>query len=426
MKVLIIGSGGREHALAWKLLQSPKVSKLYAIPGNAGISSVCTCIDSIKTNDIQGILNFALNEKIDLTVVGPEAPLILGIGETFRKNGLNIFGPDSNGALIEGSKDFCRLICSESNVSIAKGQTFTDYNDAKKYLDNHVLPVVIKADGLAEGKGVIIAENKVDANSALKLIMLDKKFGKAGDKVIIEEFLKGYEISILAVCSGLDAILLDPSQDHKRIFDMDLGPNTGGMGAYCPVPGFSNSQKDYVKNNIILPVLKTLNKKGIDYRGVLFAGLMVESEFDIRVLEFNARFGDPETQAVLPRIESDLFEILYSAARGENLSSLPISWSSKSCVSVVAVSKGYPGLYEKGMEISGLEKCNSKDSIVFHAGTVKQDNKVLTNGGRVLAVSSLGKDLIEAKQKSYNTLKNINFENIFYRKDISDKGIQKL
>lgn len=420
MKVLVIGSGGREHALVWKLLQSPKVTKLYVAPGN-GAEGRFTKVD-IRVDEVDKLFDFAKKERIDLTVVGPEAPLVAGIADKFRAHGLVIFGPDKAGAMMEGSKDFCRSVCHESHVKIAEGRAFTDYKEALSYLESHALPVVIKADGLAEGKGVVIAQTREEAVSALESMMMKRKFGQAGEKVVIEEFLKGYEISILAVCSGLDAVLLEPSQDHKRIYDEDKGPNTGGMGAYCPVPVFKEEQKKWVKEHIIIPVLKTLNKKGIPYRGVLFAGLMVSPTGDIRVLEFNARFGDPETQTVLPRMTSDFFELLYTAAKGESLQKVAVEWTYESCVTVVAVSSGYPGSYRKGFPIQGLEYCSLKDSVVFHAGTVKTNGQVVTNGGRVLAVSSLGKDLKEAKEKSYLTLDNISFDGMFYRRDISDKA----
>ena len=423
MKVLVIGSGGREHALVWKLLQSPQVTKLYVAPGN-GAEGRFTKVD-IKADETDKLFEFAKKEKIDLTVVGPEAPLVAGISDKFRAHGLLIFGPDKAGAMMEGSKDFCRSVCHESKVKIAEGRTFTSYEEALSYLHQHSLPVVIKADGLAEGKGVVIAQTREEALSALESMMMKKKFGQAGEKVVIEEFLEGYEISILAVCSGLDAVLLEPSQDHKRIYDEDKGPNTGGMGAYCPVPLFRETQKNWVKENIIIPVLKTLNKKGIPYRGVLYAGLMVSPTGDIRVLEFNARFGDPETQTVLPRMKSDFFELLYTAAKGESLKKVNVEWTGDACVTVVAVSSGYPGSYKKGFVIQGLENCTLKDSVVFHAGTLKTNGRVVTNGGRVLAVSSLGKSLKEAKEKSYLTLDNISFEGMFYRRDISDKALRQ-
>ena len=423
MKVLVIGSGGREHALVWKLLQSPKVTKLYLAPGN-GAEGRFTKVD-IKADEIDKLLEFAKKERIDLTVVGPEAPLVSGISDKFRSHGLVIFGPDKAGAMMEGSKDFCRSVCHESGVKIAEGRTFTDYEEAKSYLKIHSLPVVIKADGLAEGKGVVIAQTLEEAFSALESMMKKRQFGHAGEKVVIEEFLLGYEISILAVCSGLEAVLLEPSQDHKRVYDDDKGPNTGGMGAYCPVPMFKDDQKKWVKEHIIIPVLNTLNKKGIPYRGVLFAGLMVSPSGDIRVLEFNSRFGDPETQTVLPRMKSDFFELLYTAAKGESLQKVPVTWTSDACVTVVAVSSGYPGSYKKGFPIQGLENCTLENSVVFQAGTLKTNGQVVTNGGRVLAVSSLGKDLQEAKEKSYLTLDNIFFEGMFYRRDISDKALRQ-
>ncbi|EKD26747.1 MAG: hypothetical protein ACD_79C01035G0002 [uncultured bacterium] len=421
MKVLIIGSGGREHALAWKIAQSPKVKKIYVAPGNGGIQGDFECVD-VKVTEIDKLLKFATTNKIDLTVVGPEAPLVLGIADIFRDNGLVIFGPDKAGAMLEGSKAFCRSICQQSRVKIAKGKTFTEYNEAKEYIKEQSLPLVVKADGLAAGKGVIIAQSIEEAMNALDMIMLEKSFGEAGAKVIVEEFLNGFEVSILAVCSEKETVLLDPSQDHKRIYDGDKGPNTGGMGAYSPVHAFSDYQKRIVKEEIILPVLTTMADRGIPFRGVLFAGLMVCPNNDIRVLEFNVRFGDPETQAVLPRLDSDLFELLYKSAKGETLKEVKVGWNKNSCVTVVLVSGGYPNDFKKGYEINGLENCKAGDVFVFHAGTELCNRKIVTSGGRVLAVSALGKDVKTAKEKAYSEIKNISFEGMFYRKDISDKN----
>ncbi len=421
MKILIIGSGGREHALAWKLFQSPKVSKIFAAPGNAGMDAFCTRM-LIPVTDVESLYHFAKNEKIDLTVVGPEDPLVSGIVNRFWENGLTIFGPDREGAKLEASKDLCRTVCFEAGVKTASGKTFTHFDTAKAYLQTHPLPVVIKADGLSQGKGVVIAETLEGAVLALKNAMLDKHFGTSGDTVVIEEFLRGYEVSILAVCSEMEAVLLDPAQDHKRIYDADQGPNTGGMGTYSPVPAFSAKQKKFVETNIILPVLKRMKERGTPYRGVLFAGLMVCAEDDIRVLEFNVRFGDPETQAVLPRLQGDLFDLLEAAAKGQSLRAIPISWTPEACVCVVAVSGGYPGSYRKGFLIQGTDQTLEPGSFLFHAGTEIKNNILVTQGGRVLGVSSLGQTMKDAKEKSYRTLSHIHFENIFYRKDISDKA----
>jgi phosphoribosylamine---glycine ligase len=422
MEVLVIGSGGREHALAWKLSQSSQVTRIYCAPGNGGLHAFCTPV-SISVKDLPALLTFVKNEKIDLTVVGPEDPLVDGICDSFRAEGLVIYGPDKKSALLEGSKDFTRKICQESGIKIAGGKTFTTSQEALTYLQTQTYPLVIKADGLAAGKGVTIAQNKEEAVDAITNALDKKVFGNAGNKIVIEEFLKGYEVSVLAVCSGLDAVVLDPSQDHKRIFDNDLGPNTGGMGTYSPVPAFSQEQLLWTRNHIILPVLKTMHAQGIPFLGTLFAGLMVLENKEIRLLEFNVRFGDPETQAILPRLEGDLFELLYRAAKGEPISTVPLRWSEEACVCVVAASSGYPGSYKKGLEIKGLELPPEKGCVVFHAGTEKKGNHIYTSGGRVLSVSSLGTDLRKAKEKSYQALKNIHFEGMYFRTDISDKAV---
>ncbi|MBN2143744.1 MAG: phosphoribosylamine--glycine ligase [Candidatus Aureabacteria bacterium] len=421
MKVLIIGSGGREHALAWKLSQSPQVKEIYCAPGNGGMRGFCipVCVD---VKDLKSLAVFAQKKQIDLTVVGPEDPLVEGISDIFKAKGLLIYGPSKNAAMLEGSKDFTRQICSRSGIKIAEGRTFTVISQALAYLDKQSYPVVIKADGLAAGKGVTIAQNHAQAVAAVKDAMEQKIFGNAGNKIVIEEFLKGYEVSVLSICSGTDAVVLAPSQDHKRIFDHDKGPNTGGMGTFSPVPAFSPQQLQWTKDHIFVPVLKTMLNQGMPYIGTLFAGLMVLEDHDIRVLEFNVRFGDPETQAILPRFQGDFFEMLYRASKGEPLTDISLKWAEESCVCVVAASSGYPGSYKKGFEIKGLDQPLEKDCTVFHAGTEKKQDRLFTSGGRVLSVASLGKDLKEAKEKSYRALKQIHFDGMYYRTDISDKA----
>jgi len=421
MKVLVIGQGGREHTLTWKLKQSKKVSKIFCAPGNGGMEKIATCID-IASDDNLKLLEFAKKENIDLVVVGPEQPLVNGIVDLFEENNILIFGPTKKASMLEGSKDFSKRICLQSDVLVAKGETFTNFENAVNYLKDQEFPIVIKADGLAAGKGVVIANSKSEAENALKMMLLDNKFGSSGSQVVIEEFLTGYEVSIFAICSNESTILLAPSQDHKRIFNDDKGPNTGGMGAYSPVPDFTETQKTYVKEKIILPVLKTMKNEGTPFSGLLYAGLMINAKSEIKVLEFNVRFGDPETQVVLPRLENDLFDILYAVAKKEDLSNMKTSWIDGFGVCVVAASKGYPGTYKKGFEIKGL---NDKmlQSEIFHAGTEMKDEKIITSGGRVLCVSSNGKDLKEAKDKCYQSMSKINFEGIYYRTDIADKAI---
>ena len=421
MKVLVIGQGGREHTLAWKLKQSNKVSEIFCAPGNGGMENIATCIN-IASDNHSKLLEFAKKERIDLVVVGPEQPLVNGIVDLFEKNNILIFGPTKKAAMLEGSKDFSKKICRKANVSVAEGETFTDFEDAINYLKDKNFPIVIKADGLAAGKGVVIADTKSEAEEALKMMLLDNKFGSSGSQVIIEEFLTGYEVSIFAICSDESTVLLAPSQDHKRIFNNDEGPNTGGMGAYSPVPGFTEEQKEYVKEKIILPVLKTMKDEGTTFSGLLYAGLMINAKSNIKVLEFNVRFGDPETQVVLPRLKTDLFDLLYASAKKEDLSQIEPLWQNGFRVCVVAASKGYPGNYEKGLDIQGLDD-DSYKSEIFHAGTSIKDGKTLTSGGRVLCVSSDGKDLQEAKDKCYQTMSKINFEGIYYRTDIADKKI---
>jgi phosphoribosylamine--glycine ligase len=425
MKVLIIGSGGREHALAWKLSQSPKVDTVYCAPGNGGTQTLGSTL-SFALDDFASLADFAIKESIDLTVVGPEDPLVGGIVDFFKERGLTIFGPTRDAARMEGSKTFCREICQAAGVPVAQGQTFTDCSLALQALEKFSFPMVVKADGLAAGKGVTIAFDKDSAIQAVREAMEDKRFGAAGDQVVLEEYLKGYEVSILAICSGEDTVLLDPIQDHKPIYEGDTGPNTGGMGTYSPVPLFSAKQKEWVKEKGVLPILKTMKDKGCPFQGVLFVGLMVIDEWDIRVLECNVRFGDPETQAILPRLKGDLFELLNAAAKGESLSDVALDCDPRACVTVVAASSGYPGSYEKGKAITGLEAAEEAGGIVFHAGTSNVSEGLVTSGGRVLAVSALADDLQAAQEKSYAALAKINFEGMYYRKDIGYRAIAHL
>ncbi len=423
MKVLVIGSGGREHALVWKLSQSPRVDKIFCAPGNAGISEMAVCLD-IKADDIGALVNFAKYEWIDLTVVGPEAPLTAGIVDAFVKEDRRIFGPGKMGAQLEGSKVFAKEFMLKYGIPTAEHKTFTSYLHAEEYIRLKGAPVVIKADGLAAGKGVFVAANVEEAIEALKLIMKDRVFGSAGNKVIVEQCLKGEEASFMILTDRKTFIPLATSQDHKTVFDNDKGPNTGGMGAYSPAPIITKSLETEIIKNIIKPVIKGLLKERINYRGIIYAGLMI-CDGKPYVLEFNCRFGDPEAQPVLMRLESDLFDALKAASEGK-LQDVKLSWKNDASVCVVLTSKGYPSSYEKGKPIKGLDSLKNRDDLmVFHAGTSVNDEKIVTSGGRVLGVTALGKDIKTAKENAYNAIKKIHFEGIHFRKDIGDKAIKK-
>jgi len=422
MKVLVIGSGGREHAIAWKLSQSKKVEKIYCAPGNGGIKEIAELVD-IKSDDIYGLLDFAKKNKIDLTVVGPETPLVKGIVDIFCKNGLKAFGPFKDVAMLEGSKVFSKNVMKKFSLATADFKVFDNPESAKKYLKETGVPIVIKADGLAAGKGVIIPKTIEEGLKAIDSIMVEKIFGDSGDKVIIEECLEGEEASLLVFTDGKTIVPLESSQDHKRIFDNDKGPNTGGMGAYSPAPIVTKGILEDAINNVFRPMIDGLGKEGKIYKGVLYAGLMMTKDGPM-VLEFNVRFGDPETQAILPRLKSDLVDIMIACVEG-TLDKIDVKWEKSSCISVVCASKGYPDEYEKDKEISGLEEAGKiKDVIVFHAGTKSKNGKIFTSGGRVLGVTSLGKDIKSAKTNAYKAVDCIKFEGMQYRKDISDKAIK--
>lgn len=423
MKVLVIGSGGREHALVWKLSQSPRVDKIFCTPGNAGISEIAECLD-IKTDDIGALVNFAKYEMIDLTVVGPEAPLTAGIVDAFVKEDRRIFGPDKLGAQLEGSKVFAKEFMLKYGIPTAEYKTFTSYLHAKEYIQLKGAPIVIKADGLAAGKGVFVAASVEESIDALKLIIKERAFGSAGDKVIVEQCLKGEEASFMVLTDGKTFIPLATSQDHKTVFDNDKGPNTGGMGAYSPAPIITESLEADIMKNIIKPVIKGLIKERINYRGIIYAGLMI-CDGKPYVLEFNCRFGDPEAQPVLMRLDSDLFDALKATSEGK-LKDIKLSWKNDASVCVVLTSKGYPGSYEKGKVIKGLDSLKNRDDLmVFHAGTSVDDKKFVTSGGRVLGVTALGKDIRSAKENAYQAVKKIHFDGMHYRKDIGDKAIKK-
>ncbi|MFA5528069.1 MAG: phosphoribosylamine--glycine ligase [Peptostreptococcales bacterium] len=414
MKILVVGSGGREHAILWKLSQSKKISKLYCAPGNAGIASLAECID-IKAEDIQSLCGFAKLENIDLTVVGPEVPLTEGIVDVFEKEGLQVFGPNKKCAQLEGSKAFTKDFLIRHHIPTAQYKEYTSYEEARKDIGIYGYPMVIKADGLAAGKGVVIPENKKDAEVALKEMMADKVFGAAGDKVVIEEFLTGIESSILCFVDKNTIIPMVSAQDYKKIGDADKGPNTGGMGTYSPSLIYDDTLDKKIKEEILKPILEGFKKDGLDFRGILFVGLMVR-DGEPKVLEFNVRFGDPETQTVITRLETDLVEIMESILE-DRLKDQEIRWSSKETVCVVMASGGYPGDYEKGKVIEGLDKVD-EDIIVFHGGTKLQGDKIVTNGGRVLGVTAFGKTLKEAREKAYKNVAKISFEGAQYRQDI--------
>lgn len=416
MKVLIVGSGGREHTLAWKIAQSPLVEKIYAAPGNGGIAEIAECVD-IKDTDIKALAGFAKKESIDLTVVGPEAPLVAGIADEFEKQGSRVFGPKAGAARLEGSKVFAKEFMRRHGIPTGDFRVFTDYDRAVEQVDVFGFPVVIKADGLAAGKGVIIAEDRAEAEAALREIMLDKKFGSAGDRVLVEEFLEGTEMTMLCFVDGKTIVPMESARDYKRIFDGDRGPNTGGMGTFSPNDVYTPDIERRFKNDIMLPVLEALNREGIEYKGVLYFGLMVTRD-GIKILEFNCRFGDPETQVILPRLDCDLVEVMNSVVDGR-LSSQQIRWSDKSCVCVVLASGGYPGSYKKGVPIEGLDTVDRDGVLVFHAGTVLKDGRHYTNGGRVLGIAALGSDRKEAREKAYRSAARVYFEGVQYRKDIA-------
>lgn len=422
MKVLIIGSGGREHTLIWKINQSPKVSQIYCAPGNAGISQLAQCIN-IDADNIEKLADFVQKEKIDLTVVGPELPLSKGIVNEFNKKNLRIFGPSQEATEIESSKVFSKHLMKKYNIPTANYEVFKNSEKALDYIKQQTFPLVIKADGLAAGKGVFIIKNLEQAKDALDILMKEKKFGEAGRQVVIEEFLEGEEISILAFCDGKTIIPMISSQDHKKIFDNDQGPNTGGMGAYSPVPFYTTEIKEKVCREILKPTVKGLRNEGKEYKGVLYAGLILTKNGP-KVLEFNARFGDPETQVVLPGLKTDLVDIL-NAVIGETLHKINIEWEDNAAVCVVVASGGYPGKYQKGKPISGLERLKKmKNIIAFHAGTKFQDEEVVTSGGRVLGITTWDDTISKAKEKAYEGVEKIYFEDMYYRKDIASKTIK--
>ncbi len=421
MKILVIGSGGREHALVWKIAQSPLVEKVYCAPGNPGIGSIAENVP-LSIDDLPGLLAFAKNEGIDLTVVGPELPLSLGIVDLFEEHGMKIFGARRNAALIEASKAFSKDLMKKHGVPTAFYEVFTEIEPAIAYIEKHGAPIVVKADGLAAGKGVIVAQSCDEAIAAVKEMLSGNAFGTAGSRVVIEEFLRGEEASFLAFTDGKNIIPLASAQDHKAVFDGDKGPNTGGMGAYSPAPVVTAAIHEKAMQEVMRRTVDGMAAEGRPYRGVLYAGLMIDGD-SVKTLEFNARFGDPECQPLLMRMKSDIIPILMAVAEGD-ISGIEIEWHDMAAVCVVMASGGYPGDYRRGDEISGLEVAAAiEDLFVFHAGTGKKGDRYITNGGRVLGVTGRGATVATAIAKAYEGVAAINWDKVHYRSDIGMKAI---
>ena len=424
MTILVVGGGGREHALVWKISQSLLVEKIYCAPGNPGIEGLAECVD-IKQNDIDGLLNFARKKSIDLTVVGPEDPLVAGIVDEFESQGLKIFGPSQKAAEIEGSKAFSKYILDKYKIPTADCIVFDRFDEAESYLKEVKYPTVVKADGLAAGKGTFICETEAQALTAISKIMIEKTFGDSGRKVLIEKFMKGEEVSILGFTDGENIVYLPSAQDHKAIFDKDEGPNTGGMGAYAPAAIITEEMFTRICKEVFEPTVKAMALEDRPYRGVLYAGLMITAEGP-KVVEFNCRFGDPETQAILPLIDSDLVEVMLRIATGKKIDT-SIQLLDKWSMCVVIVSGGYPGDYEKGKEIFGLEKEFGEDIEIFQAGTKNTGSgKVVSNGGRVLGVTAVADDFHSVREKAYWAVGKITFDKAYYRRDIGVKALRHL
>ena len=415
MKVLVVGSGAREHAICWKLKQSSKISKIYCAPGNAGISKIAECVD-IKADSLHELVEFAIIKDIDLTVIGPEGPLVAGLADMLIEKNIKVFGPKKKGALLEGSKSYSKDFMKKYNIPSAKYQVFTESNKAKKELENFNTPVVVKADGLAAGKGVIICQTIKEAEHAIDNIMQEKQFGDAGNTIVIEEFLEGTETSLLCFVDGNSIIPMESAMDYKKAYDNDMGLNTGGMGAFSPNSIYTDELKNYINENVLKTTLNGFKNEDIDFKGVLFIGLMIKNN-EAKVLEYNTRFGDPETEVVLPRLKSDLLDIMLKCIDG-NLTENDLQWEKEKCVTVVLASGGYPESYEKGKEITGLNDVDD-DIVIFHGGTKIYKGKVITDGGRVLAVTAMGETLEEAKEKIYRNIPKIHFDKMEYRTDIT-------
>jgi phosphoribosylamine--glycine ligase len=415
MKILLVGGGGREHALAWKLKQSPLLKELYCAPGNPGMAELGNCI-GLKANDIPGLLAFAKERRIDLTVVGPEDPLAQGIVDAFEKDGLKIFGPSRSAARLESSKTFAKQLLEKKNVPASSGAIFSDWETAVLFIRTHGAPVVVKADGLAAGKGAVVARTEQEGYAALEMMMKENALGEAGKTVVIEEFLEGEEASVLAFVDGEHVLPLLPAQDHKPVFDDDKGPNTGGMGAYAPTGAVKELHSQVILDKIFHPTLEGLRDEGVTYRGILYAGLMMTREGP-RVIEYNCRFGDPEVQPLMMLLENDLLELLLATCEGR-LDKIVLKWKPGASVCVVLVSKGYPGTYEKGFEITGIETAKEEGAVVFQAGTAEKEGKLVTAGGRVLGVTAQDETFTKALDKAYRAVGKIRFEGAHFRKDI--------
>lgn len=416
MKILVVGGGGREHVIIWKLLQNSSISEIHCAPGNGGISDIAKCVP-IGATDIDALVEYSKQEQFDLVIVAPDDPLYMGLVDKLEADGIRAFGPNSKAAEIEGSKVYAKQLMKKYSIPTADYEIFDNYDKALKYIESCKLPTVIKADGLALGKGVLICNTSEEAKDALQLIMVDKKFGEAGSRVVIEELIEGPEVSVLSFCDGDTILPMASAQDHKRAFDGDRGPNTGGMGTFSPSPKYTQEIQKQVEETIIKPTVKALKAEGRPFKGIIFFGLMLTKDGP-KLLEYNARFGDPEAQVVLPRLKNDLLDIINACIDG-TLCRTNLEWEDKSAVCVVMASGGYPGSYKKGVTIDGLS--NIENSIVFHAGTGKKDEKYYTSGGRVLGITALGEDINEARKTAYSNIKRVDFDGAQYRTDIGIK-----
>ncbi len=429
MKVLVIGGGGREHALAWKLAQSHKVQAVYVAPGNGGTARDKR-LENVQITDVKALREFAQSENIELTVVGPETPLAAGVVDEFRAHGLRIFGPTQAAAQLESSKAFSKAFMKRHNIPTAEYETFTDAQAAHDYVNAKGAPIVVKADGLAAGKGVVVAMTAQEAHEAIDFMLLDNKLGvthnAGGARVVIEEFLQGEEASFIVLCDGKNVLPLATSQDHKRLLDADLGPNTGGMGAYSPAPVVTPDVHARAMREIIVPTIRGMEKDGVPFSGFLYAGLMIDAQGQVKTLEFNCRMGDPETQPIMMRLKTDLVDVLLAATdgKGEVFKELELDWDRRTAVGVVLAAEGYPLNPRKGDAIHGLPT-DTEDAVVFHAGTQTQDGQVVTSGGRVLCVTALGGTLRLAQQQAYEVVKGIGFDGMQYRKDIGHRALQR-
>nr|WP_316628754.1 phosphoribosylamine--glycine ligase [uncultured Brevundimonas sp.] len=423
MKVLVVGSGGREHSLCWAIAQSPKCKELFCAPGNAGTAAVATNVD-VDAEDLDALIAFVQEKAVDFVVVGPEAPLVAGLVDRLDKLGIKSFGPTAAGAELEGSKAFTKDLCAKYDIPTADYDRFDEPDAAKEYIRTHKAPIVVKADGLAAGKGVIICRNENEAYAAVDQIMIEEAFGNAGTEIVVEEFLEGEEASFFALVDGQTALPLIGAQDHKRVHDGDEGPNTGGMGAYSPAPVMDQAMIDRVMAEIIEPTIRGMAAEGSPYKGVLYAGLMIDDEGP-KLIEYNARFGDPECQVMMMRLKSDVLDLLLACAEGR-LAKTKVQWRNEAAMIVVMAAKGYPGKYQKGTEIKGLEAAGAvEDVVVFHAGTAEQDGKVVAAGGRVLGVTALGKDVKDAQARAYQAVDLIDWPEGFCRRDIGWRAIKR-